>query len=120
MAIVLWNVSKYMAIYCNIYNILKYMTIYSNIYKNIGNAHMYPSSWAFPVTAIIKSPSVATILEGSWITYVGSKIMMQLIIRVRIRKQSSISISIQLSIRIRVQLRFRFRMGIKMGDRDCV
>ena len=34
-------------------------------------AHMYPSSWAFPVTAIIKSPSVATILDGSWITWVG-------------------------------------------------
>ena len=31
--------------------------------------HVYPSSCAFPVTAIIRSPSVATILEGSWMTW---------------------------------------------------
>ena len=33
------------------------------------DSDVYPSSWALPVTAIIKSPSVATIFDGSWITW---------------------------------------------------
>ena len=33
------------------------------------DSDVYPSSWALPVTAIIKSPSVATIFDGSWMTW---------------------------------------------------